>query len=459
VSAALEVRGLGHRFGGVEALAPVDLTLRPGEIVVVTGANGAGKSTLLAGIAGYLAPTQGRVSLGGRDVFGLTPGARAGLGLACSFQAPALVPGRTALENVALGRHRHREAGLWATLLLGPRARAEASAARAAALDALAQVGLQARADVEVERLSYGEQKRVDLARALALAPSVLLLDEPAAGAGPEARALIVSAIAAARSRGAAVLLAEHDAEMVAALADRRLALGAPEAEPLAAPPPPPPPSDAAPILRVEGLTLVARSGAVLLDDAGLTLAPGEVVSVTGPNAAGKTTLLGALAGRRASALGRVHLGPDAVEAWPAHRRARAGLALVDRTRTLIPALSVQDNLRLAALHLARPEAAARRAAALAELPALASRLHLPAGALSGGEQQLLALARARLTRARVLLVDEPTLGLTPAAAAAVARLLAAAAAEGAAILLAEQTPSPLAHRHLQLRDGRLSAG
>ncbi|MCB1699035.1 MAG: ATP-binding cassette domain-containing protein, partial [Halioglobus sp.] len=139
MSAFLQVHGLARRFGGVEALAPVDLELAPGEALAITGPNGAGKSTLLACIAGEIAPSSGTVHLDGHDLSALAAHERARRGVARAFQRPALLPDRSALENVALGRLRYAEAGLAALLLGRSAAGAEHAAREAAALSALEQ--------------------------------------------------------------------------------------------------------------------------------------------------------------------------------------------------------------------------------------------------------------------------------------------------------------------------------
>lgn len=454
----LAVKGLSKRFGGVEALRAVDLLVAPGEALAITGANGAGKSTLLACLAGRLTPTAGEVRLDGGVVNGLPPHLVARLGLGWTFQTPCLMFGASALDNVALGRHRDRRASFGAAVLGLGSARAADAATRAAASAYLEQVGLRDKASCIVAELSYGEQKRLDLARALAGEPRALLLDEPCAGASPRERALIIDLLAALRREGTSLVLVEHHRDVVEALADRTLHLTAGLEGPERAASPLPSVSDRAEArLTVEGLRLRARSGATILEGATFALAAGEIVCVSGGNASGKTTLLGALAGLRANAAGRIELGGTAIEGWPTHRRVEAGLILVDRSRTLFEDLTVKDNLRAQALSGPADDVSGRLQRVQANLPWLTGRLGHHVRTLSGGEQQQLALARAWMRPPRVLLVDEPTLGLAPAAAAQIRALVAEVAAGGAAVLITEQAPTPHAHRTLALEAGRLT--
>ncbi len=213
--AVLAAEALVRRFGGVTAVDGVSLDLHAGEIHALIGPNGAGKTTFVDLLAGEQRPQAGRILFGGRDVTRLPVDARARLGLARSFQIASVVPGMTALSNVALAVQAHA----------GSSFRFFADADREPELleparDLLARVGLSDRAEVPAGLLAHGEKRALELAMVLAGRPRVLLLDEPLAGAGPEESRRIVELVAGLRG-AYAVLLIEHDMDAVFRLADR----------------------------------------------------------------------------------------------------------------------------------------------------------------------------------------------------------------------------------------------
>jgi branched-chain amino acid transport system ATP-binding protein len=229
---ALAVEGLCKRFGALAVTQDVSLTVEPGEVHALIGPNGAGKTTLIAQIAGSLPPDAGVVRLGGRDVTALPEHARARLGLARTFQITSVFPELTALENAALAAQAASDhpGRVWGRV-------AEDAALDAAARAALAETGLEARADAPARTLAHGEKRALELAMALAQKPGVLLLDEPMAGAGRDETERLTATLARLKGR-VAMLLVEHDMGAVFALADRVSVLvagrligtGAPEA-------------------------------------------------------------------------------------------------------------------------------------------------------------------------------------------------------------------------------------
>lgn len=210
-------------------------------------------------------------------------------------------------------------------------------------------------------------------------------------------------------------------------------------------------------MLEVEGLAAGYRRGAPVLAEVSLELAPGRVLAVMGRNGAGKTTLLLALMGLARREAGTIRLDGRPVGSWPTERIARAGLGWVPQGRGVFPGLTVEENLALGALGHRRP---APLAGLRARFPALAERRDRPAESLSGGEQRQLAIARALAGGPRLLLLDEPSEGLQPAAVEALARTLAALVAEeGTGLLLVEQSlelAARLADECLVLEDGRV---
>lgn len=223
---ALEVEDLGLRFGHVIALEDVSFTIEPGELFAVIGPNGAGKTSLFNVLSRVYAPSGGRVRYFGRDLLRLRANRLAGAGLARTFQNLGLFQELTVLENVLIGRHHLMRSGpLRAGLWLG-HARREERTHRAAALDALEFIGIAQHASARVGELPFGVRKQVELARALAMAPRLLLLDEPVAGMSETERAEMTAAIRRVHAeRDLAMVLVEHDMGMVMQVAQRVLVL------------------------------------------------------------------------------------------------------------------------------------------------------------------------------------------------------------------------------------------
>ncbi len=221
----LEARGVGISFGGVRALDDVSFAARAGEVFSIIGPNGAGKTTLFNIVSGLYRPDSGKVLLAGEDVTALPPHLLAARGLCRTFQNLQIFFRMTALENVMVGRHLHEERGLIPALLRLPSVLRQNRATRARARDLLAFVGLEKRADDPAGALPYGALKRLEIARALAAEPKVLLLDEPAAGCNAVETEEIDRLIVTIAERGAAVVLVEHDMKLVMRISTHILVL------------------------------------------------------------------------------------------------------------------------------------------------------------------------------------------------------------------------------------------
>jgi ABC-type branched-subunit amino acid transport system ATPase component len=226
--ALLEAVGLKKSFGGLQAVQGFDFAMAPGEIVGLIGPNGSGKTTIFNLITGLLPASGGRVAFGdASDILGLPPHAITALGLARTFQNQRLFNQMTVLENVLVGRHCRTRAGL-ATAILGlPAGKAEKQRSSEQAMELLALFGerLVPRAKDLANSLSYANRRRLEIARALATAPRLLLLDEPAAGMNPTETRELMGDIARIRERGIAILLIEHDLKLVRGICERVVAL------------------------------------------------------------------------------------------------------------------------------------------------------------------------------------------------------------------------------------------
>ena len=477
------------RFGGVVALSDVGLEVGPGEIVGLVGPNGAGKSTLFAVLSGLLEPVHGTVTLAGQDTTRSSPQQRAMRGLARTFQHPELFAGLTVRDHLVLAhrakRARHR---VWSDLFtlgsLHPRGAEE----EAAVSELITLLGLEALAHRPAHGLPLGVARIVELGRALAAEPSVLLLDEPSSGLDATETDQFEAVVRRiSDQRDVSVLLVEHDVELVMRMCrriyvlefGRLIAVGTPaevRADPVVraaylgeetvAGGAERQTADDAPVvelrsletigststaagLKVDGLC-VRYGDAVALTDISFTVTPGEVVAVVGPNGAGKSSLARALSGLVRPSAGSIGMDGADVTGWSPDAIRRAGVVHLPEGRGIFPSLTVAENLRLAVAGMGSRQI--RRDAidaALEVFPSLADRRRTHAGLLSGGEQQMLSLARALATSPRLVIADEMSLGLAPKLVDVVFDGLDRMRQRGVTVLMVEQ----YVHRALAVAD------
>jgi branched-chain amino acid transport system ATP-binding protein len=222
VTAALDVQGISIAFGGLKAVSDFRLTLPKGGLYGLIGPNGAGKTTLFNLLTGVYKPDSGTIDLGGRSLLGLPPHRIAAAGLARTFQNIRLFGDLTVLDNVRIACHQRTKTTLLDTLLRTPRWRAEEQAITSLSFDLLDLFGLADRHDETARNLPYGDQRRLEIARALALDPQVLLLDEPAAGMNPQEKLALRTLVRKIREDfGLSVLLIEHDMGLVMDICER----------------------------------------------------------------------------------------------------------------------------------------------------------------------------------------------------------------------------------------------
>ena len=217
----LRVRNLTRTFGGLVAVNNVSFDVYPGEIYGLIGPNGAGKTTVINVLSGLLPPTRGTIEFLGRRIEGLPAHRIAAMGMARTYQNIRLFGAMTVLQNVIVGQHVHMRGSLLERLVFSPRVRREERAARSRALSLLAGVGLDGMAYLPASALAYGNQRRLELVRALASEPRLLLLDEPAAGMNVAESAALRSRLRRLADSGLTLLVVEHDMTLVMALCDR----------------------------------------------------------------------------------------------------------------------------------------------------------------------------------------------------------------------------------------------
>jgi len=459
MSALLEVREVSVRFGGVSALDKLSLEVPAGEVTGLIGPNGAGKTTCFNVITGLQSPDRGRVFLDGADVTRARPYKRARLGIGRTFQRLETFRTLTARENVQLGAE------------ISGRARGGAGLSVA---DIIEQVGIADVADECVETLPTGTQRLVELGRALATSPRIVLLDEPSSGLDDDETTRLGALLARLATGGLGVLLVEHDMRFVMSTCrtinvldfGQVIATGTPDAiqqnravraaylggGPDDSRPPEvrmsaPTRVDVsapsanhqpgrAPALELRGV----RAGYGLIDvieDLSFAVRAGEVLAILGPNGAGKSTALKVACGEIEPTAGDVLLHGERINGAHSDTLARRGICCVPEGRGIFPTLTVAENLAMCT-HTGTSLATIQDEA-FARFPQLAQRRRQVAGTLSGGEQQMLAMSRALTTKPEVLLLDELSMGLAPLVVDALYEEVARIARGDIGIVIVEQ--------------------
>jgi branched-chain amino acid transport system permease protein len=453
----LEVSQVGIAFGGVHALSDVSITAARGEILGVIGPNGAGKSTLFNVITGFLRPDRGELRFDGQEILGLSPDERCSLGLVRTWQTPRAFASLTVRENVTA-----------AAVARGGSIRS----AREPVRDILDEVGLSGQSDEIASDLPPAFRKRLEIARALARSPRVLLLDEVMAGLTVAELDSIFAVLNKRVSEdGLTIVLIEHVIRAVRSLCSRVVVLAGGRAIAEGSPvevmnraevveaylgsavylsEPTRVENRPAVTAESEGLVVSNLSGGYgarnVVERMSLAAARG-VTALIGSNGAGKTTALRLVTGTLRASSGEVSyrgqgllgLTPDAI--------ARRGVVLVPEGGGLFGSMSVEENLLLGAY---LPAGRVRRQKGLEEVYALLPRLYerrfVVSRRLSGGEQQMLAIGRALMASPRLLILDEPSLGLAPAIIQQVADAIATIARSGVPVLLCEQNAAMAFH-------------
>lgn len=455
VGPALSIVDLSISFGGVHAVKSVSFDARPGEVTSLIGPNGAGKSTVLNLLCGFYLPVNGTVRFGDRDISRLPSHRIAQAGIARTYQTSQLFGNMSVLDNVLIAlRCGHLGATKFFSLDDDPDVLAMAESL-------LAFVGYRGSLEQAAGALAHVDKRLVEIARALAIRPSVLALDEPAAGLDSQDTERVGQLLRKVADVGIAVVLVEHDMHLVMTISNRVVVL---DAGLKIADGPPAQIAVNPDVLKAylgeekptdRGRKLPCKPGATTLIStkklrAGYGLAPvlhdlelhvdeGEFVAVLGANGAGKSTLMRALSGLNRTVEGEVLFLGERVERFTANRIAERGLILVPEGRQVFPELSVIDNLKLGTY--ARPFKGSGQMIEqmLERFPHLRARQNQRAGFLSGGEQQMLAIARGLMARPRILMLDEPSLGLAPKLLEELYDLLAELREAGTTILLVDQ--------------------
>ncbi|HEY8797092.1 MAG TPA: ATP-binding cassette domain-containing protein [Candidatus Dormibacteraeota bacterium] len=479
----LRLDNVQRHFGGVRAVDGVSLEVEEGSIYGLIGPNGAGKTTLVNVVTGYVPFQSGRAWLGSDELTGLPAHRIASVGVARTFQNIRLFKDLSAQENVVVGMHARRRDDTLAQLATLPIFRRDQKARLEEAHRLMDSVGLTAK-DIKgraAGTLPYGDQRRLEIARALALKPRLLILDEPAAGMNPSEKHGMRELIESLNKEGLTILLIDHDMRLVMGVCTRvavlnfgkKIADSTPEevstdagvikaylgtggerevssapgargvdesvevieagatsgvaAEPANA------------ILEVRDLS-VSYGAVNAVRGVSLRVGRGEVVALIGANGAGKSTILNTLSGLiRPDSGSAVFDGLDLTSA-SASAIVRRGLVQVPEGREILARQTVLENLELATWGRRDRTAVGKDIdAAMKRFPILGERRAMRAATLSGGEQQMLAIARGLLAKPRLLLLDEPSLGLAPQMVDEVFATIDEIHKDGTTILLVEQ--------------------
>ena len=460
MSALLELRHVTKSFGAVTAVQDLSFTIDDGQVLGIMGPNGAGKTTLLNLIMGADAVEQGEIRLNGERLNGLGTSTISQRGIGRTYQVPQPFRQMTVLEHVVIGE------------LYGRKQQSMAQA-RLEALRVLTRVGLAQRADVRASQLGLLELKRLELARALAMRPRVLLLDEIAAGLIDSEVAELKQILADLKRDGQTMVIIEHVLSLLFDLSDRILVMnfgervteGTPEdviRDPrvieayLGS-------HEAATRAILPGKRGAGRTKLVSLErvsaaygefqalsDVSLEIYEGEIVALVGLNGAGKSTLIRALTRQLPLTGGDIIFRGTSLAHVPSHQVAELGIAQCIEGRKIFPEMTVRENLELGAYC---PRARARRHETIKRVyelfPLLAEREHQLGSSLSGGQQQMLAIGRALMAVPDLIIFDEISLGLAPLVIEQLYQAVAEINRHGTTVLLVEQN----VHRSLDTAD------
>jgi len=496
--ALLNVESVSVRFGGLQALAAVTIDVPEHEVTGLIGPNGAGKTTLFNVITGLQPPTGGTVVLDGKDITNTKPHQRARLGIGRTFQRLETFGTLNVRDNVLVAAEMRRG---WSREKFKPGDLAD---------ELIERIGITSVAQERVDRLPTGTQRLVEMARALATKPRVLLLDEPSSGLNESETADFSELLIELAATGLAVLLVEHDMGLVMSSCHhihvldfgQIIAFGTPtevqanalvraaylgegdEAEEVpadqqallaevsalqtevraetdapngtsptisvseVAPAPAAAPGQATPGAAIELVDVKAAYGSIdVLHGVNITIPPGTVYALLGPNGAGKSTTLKVASGRLNPTGGDVFYLGERINGRASDRLARDGLCTIPEGRGIFPNLTVLENLRTMTYSGVSLSTVEDRA--YARFPRLKERRKQMAGTLSGGEQQMLAIARAIGTDPKVLLLDELSMGLAPLVVSELYDVVKRIAADDVSILVVEQ----FAHEVLDVAD------
>jgi ABC-type branched-subunit amino acid transport system ATPase component len=473
----LDAEDVVMRFDGIRAVDGATLSVRKGSITALIGPNGAGKTTLFNVLTGFYRPHGGSARFAGTPVLGRPPYAIARLGMVRTFQITKALAAMPVIDNMLLAGPNQPGESLVGLLTRPRRARQRENQLKEHAYALLRTFDLDQKADAYAGTLSGGQRKLLELARALMTEPIMVLLDEPMAGINPTlGRRLLEHMQELRQDHQVTFLFVEHDMDVVMNHADEVvvMAQGAVIAEgepeeiredprvidaylgggPSATPRPSAKPEKAqAPaaetVLRVSDLVAGYTPEVDILNGVDVEVNRGEIVTIVGPNGAGKSTLMKSIFGLLRPRDGRVELHGEEITGELPHNVTRRGVSYVPQLDNVFPSLTVQENLELGMIARTQSSLEERIELMFGLFPRLQERPRQQAGTMSGGERQMVAMARALMPEPDLLLLDEPSAGLAPAFVDAIFEKVEEINAAGVTVLMVEQN----ARRALAMSD------
>ena len=471
--ALLEVRNIGISFGGLKAVNDFSLTIEKGQLYGLIGPNGAGKTTVFNLLTGVYKPDTGSIFLDGKNLTGKKTIEINQAGIARTFQNIRLFKELSVLDNVKAGLHNHHKYSTIEGLLRLPRYYRVEKEMNERAMELLKVFDLDGEWDYKASNLPYGKQRKLEIARALATEPKLLLLDEPAAGMNPNETMELMNTIRFVRDQfDMTILLIEHDMKLVSGICEKLTVLNFGQVLTQ---------GDTSEVLndkRVITAYLGVGGEAIMailevkdlevyygviqaIRGISFEVKQGEIIALIGANGAGKTTTLQTITGLIPSKSGKIFYEGKDITKIPGHKLVSMGIAHVPEGRRVFASLSVLQNLKLGAYTRSdKKELEDTLQMIYKRFPRLEERKNQMAGTLSGGEQQMLAMGRALMSHPKLIVLDEPSMGLSPIYVNEIFDIIQKINEDGVTVLLVEQNAKKalsIANRAYVLETGSIA--